>query len=473
MSNIKFNYIAAWKDWSRQKWSLTAQNEKEARAKLHSMWFSVLKITTEWVTNIKHNAEDKLDVKKHDEWSFVVKSKKFEFFWFKKLWDEVDWVIEAKNIAIALQRLYSEFHVDVSWIVEKDLSPAIKEHKKKWSVEKIINDAFDEWIEIKKPNFLKKDKKEDIESSDVSKEVREELEKDVKRFIILIKELLPNSNWVISWTDLSDIKKALVNLEKIQKSNNTALIQSELKDVLVKIDSFFNEKNKEDLPDKTLEILDDIRNYIWWSWIYNIIKDKIIPFLEKFSFLKKYVETIKKHLEVDEDDILVQKKENLKRSFRRAYLHWKHFILAKDKEEREKRLKALKKSFRLIFISFESYYDFKKKLNIANKKFEKKSHQWNKWLYQELRFITFLILWYYFIYFIFIDFWIRKWIFMNYELWYFTVWSGFIMSLIFLAFLVNFMSWLKIKYFLKNVNFNIFIWWPIFLFLILFYYLNY
>ena len=202
MSNIKFNYIAAWKDWSRQKWSLTAQNEKEARAKLHSMWFSVLKITTEWVTNIKHNAEDKLDVKKHDEWSFVVKSKKFEFFWFKKLWDEVDWVIEAKNIAIALQRLYSEFHIDVSWIVEKDLSPAIKEHKKKWSVEKIINDAFDEWIEIKKPNFLIKDKKEDIESSDVSKEVREELEKDVKRFIKIILDWIL-TRWKNYWKEIS------------------------------------------------------------------------------------------------------------------------------------------------------------------------------------------------------------------------------------------------------------------------------
>lgn len=467
---IKFNYIAAWKDWSRQNWTITAENQIEARAKLHSMWFSVLKLDEDWKTNIKHEVFQINENKSNDKWILSSKNIEYEFSWFKLTWEEVDWNIEAKNEITALKRLYEEYNFTINWLVEKNLSPAIKEHKKKLSIEKILADAFDEWISLKEPKSFKKlDQILDIFNS---KEEKEALEEDLKKFVSSLKILLKNCNWIIQWVDLSDINKRISELEKIQKSNNLFLIQSELEDLLKKVNSYFNDKNKEDLPNKTLDILSEISNYLWIT-TNDIFNKKIFPFLEKFSFLKEYLNDLRRYLDTKKDNELIQKKNNLKRYIKRLFHHLIKLISSKDKEERKKRLKSLKKTFSLILSTYKSYYSIKNRVKKNKSKYYSEFRKWNTEIYKELRFISSLILFYYFIYFIFIDFWIRKWIFMNYKLWYFTISSKFIFTFLFSVFLINFMSLIKIKYFLKNIYFNLFFWWPIFVAIILFYYANY
>lgn len=470
---IKFNYIAAWKDWSRQNWTITAENQIEARAKLHSMWFSVLKLDEIWETNVKsHDVSDLLSKKwlLNKENQEVDKNKAFEFAWFKSTWEEVDWKIEAKNEITALKRLYEEYKFNISWLVEKDLSPAIKEHKKKWSIERILADAFDEWISLNSP---KKEKKIDEDFSFYSsKEEKDAVEEDVKKYISVVKNILKNSNWLIIWVDLSNLQIKIWELEKIQKSNNLSLIQSELESLLKKVSSYFNEKNKEDLPAETLNLLSDISDYLWTS-TKDIFLEKILSFLEKFSFLRDYLNEFKKYLDNKKDSDLIQKKKNLKRYFRRFFHHLKLFIISRDKEERKKRLDALKKTFSLITSTYKTYSSIRDTIKRNKNKYYLEFRKSHDNIYRELRFITSLVLSYYFIYFIFIDFWIRKWIFVNYELWYFTIWSNFIFIILLMAFLINFMSLIKIKYFLKSIYFNLFFGWPIFLFAILFYYVNY
>jgi len=468
---IKFNYIAAWKDWSRQNWTLTAQNEVEARAKLHWMWFSVLKIENDWSTNVSHKLVEKVKLKKDWENSFLSENNKsFEFSWFKITWEEVDWNIEAKNGITALKRLYEEYKFNISWLVEANLSPAIKEHRKKWSVEKILVQAFDEWIDVKVPTILKKEA--EINYWNVSKEEKDAIEEDVKRFITWVKFLLKNSNWIITWIGLSDSQKALSELEKIQKSNNVQLIQSELEDLLKKVSSYFNEKNKEDLPEDSLIIISDISAYLWID-TKDFIAEKILPFLEKFSFLKDYLITFKTYLQNRWDTELIQKKNNLRRYVRRFFHHLKLLILAKNKSDRDKRLDAIKKTFSLISSTYKTYSSIKDKITKNKNKYYLEFRKWNDVVYKELRFITSLVLCYYFVYFIFIDFGIRKWIFVNYELWYFTIWSKFIFLILLSAFLINFLSQIKLKYFLKNIYFNLFFWFPFFVSVVLFYFINY
>jgi len=467
---IKFNYIAAWKDWSRQNWTITAENQIEARSKLHSMWFSVLKLDEDWRTNIEHKVTEKNEIKNNENWILSWKNIEYEFSWFKISWEEVDWKIEAKNGITALKRLYEEFNFTINWLVEKDLSPAIKEHKKKSSVEKILAEAFDEWIAIKKPENSNKN----IENlwSFNSKEEKDALEEDVKKFTSSLKILLKNCNWIITWIDLNNVQGKISELEKIQKSNNLSLIQSELEELLKKVNSYFNDKNKEDLPSETVNILSEIWNYLWVS-SKDFFNEQILPFLEKFSFLKDYLNELKKYLDSNRDNELIQKRNNLKRYIRRFFHHLSQLIYSKNKEEREKRFKALKKTSLLIASTYKTYHSIRETIKKNKSKYYLEFRKWNKKIYRELRFISSLILFYYFIYFIFIDFWIRKWIFMNYKLWYFTISSKFIFTFLFASFLINFISLLKIKYFLKNIYFNLFFWWPIFILAVLFYYANY
>jgi len=61
---------------------------------------------------------------------------------------------------------------------------------------------------------------------------------------------------------LSNVQSKISELEKIQKSNNLSLIQSELEELLKKVNSYFNDKNKEDLAEETLNILSDISVYL-------------------------------------------------------------------------------------------------------------------------------------------------------------------------------------------------------------------
>ena len=467
---IKFNYIAAWKDWSRQNWSLTAQNESEARAKLHSMWFSVLKISSEWVTNISHKILDKKDEKKNSDNKNSELKQSYEFSWFKITWEEVDWNIEATNWITALKRLYDEYKFNITWLVEKNLSPAIKEHKKKWSVDKILSEAFDEWIFIEPPKEIKISSNADIWN--ISNEEREAVSEDVKKYIIIVKSLLKNCNWIITWVDLNNLKNQLSDLEKIQKSNNLSLIQSDLESLLKKVLSFFNDKNKEDLPEDSLKNIREISSYLWVD-VKDFVSKNILPFLEKFSFLKDYLNEFKKYLESKKNTDLIQKRNNLKRYIKRFFLHLRLLISSRNKEERKKRLAALKKTFSLIGSTYKTYSLIKDNIAKNRSKYYLEFRRWNIKLYKEIRFISALVLSYYFIYFVFIDFWLRKWIFINYKLWYFTIWSNFILTLLFAAFLMNFLSLIKIKYFLKNIYFNLFFWFPLFVFMILFYYVNY
>lgn len=470
---IKFDYIAAWKDGSKQNWSLTAQSEAEARAKLHSMQFSVLKLKKVWETNVKENIWNHDNHDNHDNHNNHDNLNKiYEFAWFKLSWEDVNWSIEAKNEITALKRLYDEYKFNITWIVDKDLSPAIKEHKKKWSIDRILAEAFDEWIFIKAPELVKDKDENEVYFGWVSKEERDAIEDDVKKYLSLSKELSKNCNWIIWWVDLNILQKKFINLEKIQKSNNIPLIQTDLEDLLKFISKFFNDKNKEDLPDKSLRAIDEISSYLWIN-TNDFITEKILPFLEKFSFLKDYLKKIKKYLEINKDSDLIQKKSNLIRYVKRFFLHLRLFLTSTNKEEREKRLSALKKTFSLITSTYKTYSLIRKTINKNKEKYYSEFRRWNFKLYNELRFISSLILFYYFIYFIFIDFWLRKWIFIDYKLWYFTIWSNFVLTILFATFLINFLSLIKVKYFLKNIYFNLFLWLPVFILATSFFYINY
>jgi len=434
------------------------------------MWFSVLKLDEDSATNIKHKVVAKNEIKNNESYILSWKNIEYEFSWFKSTWEEVDWKIEAKNSITALKRLYEEYNFTINWLIEKNISPAIKEHKKKTSVEKILSEAFDEWISLKEPeSSVQLNNNTDVFNS---KEEKDAIEEDVKKFTGSLKILLKNCNWIIQWINLSEIQNKISELEKIQKSNNLFLIQSELEELLKKVDSYFNDKNKEDLPKKSLIILSKIGIYLWVN-TKDIFNEKILPFLEKFSFLKDYLNKLNKYLDNKKDIELIQKKNNLNRYIRRFFHHLIKLITVKDKEEKKRRIKALRKTYLLIVSTYKTYSWIKKDIKENKAKYYLEFRKWNKKIYRELRFISSLILFYYFIYFIFIDFWIRKWIFMNYKLWYFTISSKFIFTFLFASFLINFISLLKIKYFLKNIYFNLFFWWPIFILAVLFYYANY
>lgn len=461
-----FEYIAVSSDWSKQDWSIEALNEIEARAKLHKMWFSVLKIFEKWEWS---------PVKPDDSWESPSWKEKedvlllYEFHWFDKEWTPTWWTIESNNEIFAYKRLVEEFWVNPEWVVLSSLSPAIKEVKKKNSIKEITEVAYDEWIDISSPIAV--DEEDDWELN-ASKEQQDQLLSEINEYVPKIESLFEKYLSLISSMKAIETKKKVKALEKIKRSNNIFFVQSEFNEILNEVRDLFYWVEDEKLDEEDVDFLKEVSIYLWYermSWFM----DRFLPFLYRFNFLKPFLDKIKKNIKnsVNKNPEINQQKQKIKR-YRSQLVHHLRHIFTSNWNERRKRVKALKKSLKLILSTYKSYNELRKQMVAQKTKFKKRLIKWQKWIYSEFRSFTWWLFWAYVLYVFLIEISIKKWLIL-------PVWPSFqilnswvLISFLLFILLLNLALKFKIDYFLKMRSFN-FIAFPLILIISLLFYNNY
>jgi len=471
-----FEYIAVSSDWSKQSWFIESTDEIEARAKLHKLWFSVLKIFPKKENASEHEKKWLDDVKT----AFVWKDKKdkdskikkgslllYEFYWFDSDWNPTSWTIESKNDIYAYKRLRDEFRIDPEWIVLSTLSPAIKEVKKTNSVKEIIELAYDEWIEIS----TNKDVSVGEDDDSAPTEEQEQLKVEVTEFIPKIELLLDQYTSFLSSIKIIEIKRKCQSLEKIKRSNNVFFIQSELNEILNEVRDIFIPLEKSKIEKEDIDFLMEMNVYLWYENLWGL-KEKIVPFLTGINFLKPILDKIKKKKDVIASSPEInQQKQKIKRYYTQLFHHLR-FILTWNTSEKRKRFRALKKTTRLILQTYKTYNKLRRQVLLHNTKFRKKLIKWQRWFYVESRSFIWWFIWVYFLFILIVELSIKKWLFL-------PLWPSFSLlnskwQITFLLFLIllNIILKLKIDYYLKVRIFNI-ISLIILAIILLLFYLNY
>lgn len=480
-----FEYIAVSSNWKKQSWFVEANDEIEAKWKLHDLWFSVLRIfekkeiienkekekKEDWkkISENEKKSENKKEdnLKSSEKWERVKKklidwlwiSWKwknnnflwYEFHWIDSDWSPIWWTIEASNEVFAYKRLITEFHIKPEWIVLATLSPAIKWVKKENSIKEIIELAYDEWIEIsaglddivvKSDSFLS------------SKEEKEQLWAEILTFLPRTLLILEEYKSFLVSIKVIEIKKKIWYIEKIKRSNNLLLVQSELNELLNDILKVFTPVEKERINKKDSDFLLEISTYLWYEKNTSFLVEWLSFLFKGVDFLKPFIEKIKEKTDIlKANPEINQQKQKVKRYFWRSLYHFK-FIFLSSWKDRVRRIKAFKKSLGLVFITYQNYNGLLWNIVDQKTKFKKRLIKWQKWFYLEFRSFTWWLFWLYFLYFAIIEISIKKWLFLPVQPSFWILNSRYLITFIFIIFFLNILLKFKIKYFLKSKTFN-------------------
>ena len=229
-----FEYRILGPDGQEQTGSIEAQNEADAKEKLNSMGLSVLEVSEKLDKDI--DAEDESEEKK--------KLKKFFFSGKDVEKQEVEGEIEAASDLDAFKRLVEEFSLDLEWIVEASLPRAVQEARKKGSVKKLDDLAYERGITVEKKLKQKSnDEEEDIIADEEFYKKQKILVNKIETIGRIFKDMLP---FIMESSPALgiEVEKKFHTLEKVKMSNNLVYIEEFIDEILTQVTLFFD-KNKE------------------------------------------------------------------------------------------------------------------------------------------------------------------------------------------------------------------------------------
>ena len=447
-----FQYTVLGDDSSQQKGEIEADSKKEAIEKLNNMGLTILSIE-EFNKDTKTKKNPNLKV--------------FQFAGKDSENKEVDGSIEADNEVFAYKRLVEEFAIDVLWIVNAKDSKIIQEANKKTSVKKIEDLAYERGIAIhKKLDVLQKDDTE-IEFDEAFYKKQKSLVKKINKtneIIAKFLEFIRNKKPVFAL----DLKRIMADLDKIKMSNNLIYIQDSLDKAINKIIQFFDKypeerkKNKMDL----LEIESYLSNALVSKFYKNFnsalyfVSDNVNK-VAKFFYSKTH-----KSKNLLEHEKVLLKLTLEKRVILKLLLYhlWGMFFRGKDLKVKHKKsffnlLKQYKKTRKIIKKikeSIKNIHEFEKK---DFTKFIDEIHYFSLWL-----------LMIYILFFSLIEISVIKSKILSVDFSWKILQSGFIVSFMFLLFLIILVSpWIK-KYICNNITYILASYFFVFLVSYIFYF---
>ena len=237
-----FQYSAIDEQGNHQTGKIEAESIQEATAKLNDMALSVL--------NVEAIDENEIDTKGS-------KLKTFNFLGKDQEAKEIGGTIEAEHELIAYKRLVEEYGMDVSWITDASLPKEVQDAKKKTSIDKLNELAYERGIDIKK-KIKSASGKETLETAIMGedfqirqKQLQEKLDSMIlltqKTFIPIIEPKDPGQS--------VEIEQKLEHLQKVKRSNNLQLLEEESDDLIEMVLDFFD-KNPNSTKSISAEILE-------------------------------------------------------------------------------------------------------------------------------------------------------------------------------------------------------------------------
>lgn len=453
---INFEYLAIWSDNSKQTWVIEANDELEAKDNLHKLWLSVLKLVpTEKKADFDLNQKQKeIEDKTKPEYEKILetweKILSYEFSWYDSTWVKQKWTIESSNAIIAYKRLVEEFSIDVEWIVLASLSDTEKVNKKQTSVDEIINQAYEQWIEVKHKKVTTTNEL-DIDVA-LTNEEHEQIKFEVEKYIKIIWNLIEKNPDILTWIEKAEINKRSFELEKIKRSTNTFYIQNELNSIIEEIIKKFKPFS-EKLDEESIWYLQELDSYIWYE-TKSFIYEKALHLIDKYNFFKEFIKKVENKLSSAISPEIRMQKQKINKYFSQAFYHFRSIFRTKW-EDRKKHAQTLLKSWKLIINSYKTYYKLRKRLEEQKNKYSIHLTKLYTYTYREIREFTWWILAIYIIYYALLNLAVTKWILLPIKPAINTISSPFINSFILAILLLNLALLIKVKYFTRSMSFNV------------------
>jgi hypothetical protein len=429
---MKFTYTALGSDTLEKTGKIEASSAEDAKQKLNQMGLSVLTLEESSAGNSSE--------------------KTFSFFGIDTDFQEAEGDIEAEDIVSAYKRLVEEYELDVQWIVDNSLPPAVKESRKKKSVQIVEDLALENAISIKKPERKKKTQDTEVEFSEKFLKEQQKVQERVAGVSRALSALLPFFAEVNTQA-VSQFEKRKEELEKIKMSNNLQYI-SETLDALITDASKFVYSHKE-LALKAQKEVVELETF-HSNAMQAKMQKYLINFSQGFSFLlnkfSRKIDTIrdKKEKEIPEHKkALIDLQTENKSLLRLLFFHF--FYSLYPSELKEKHKTALLKLWKQYKKNSKKYQELKT-IEQKYKEIQEREHQsaFVNNVLQEVKLLTGYILALYLSLFAILELSLLKSLFVSPSFAWKVFHSEFIMSFLFFCFLLFFFSALfpqKIKNF--------------------------
>ena len=432
--------VAKW----QKKYSLVfhAENDKDARERVHKEWYSILSINEIWDENIKWN--------------------KYIFEGIKD-WDFKKWKVIWEDIFKVYVKLIDSLGYNISYIYPENEINITEDEKKQ-----ILKDLKEQYFlnNNKKETKLDKVRQQTNKEKKKNKELEHfYLKKELDKVYALNNHILQKIKKIIDWKEdlwlTSEQKEKLKtiynDIVKLKKTTNLSKLKEIWEIALIKIGQLELRKLEEDKKESTRNLLKDTNKTLrkLWSKERFIEKNRDIKYIFSNFFIiaKEKIEKIKnsakKTEKIDKEtfsylkNVLLFKKykKRLKQNTLNLFKNFYIFILPLKKFEEKKENLLLKRK-----VIKQNIFILKKKVKREIISYTKVKN-WAEYVYKKvekiiniIEKISFKVIWFYIMLFI---------LYLNYGF-YFTEnaiinfkWLFYITLLIILYFITSFSKWLK------------------------------
>lgn len=225
---MQFSYIALSPEYQRLTGVINAENEEEARKKLHAMGLSVISITKE---EANQQAEQQLPKPTQ------AGTRNFYFKVVNSKGQNLDGTIESTDRKTAFRRLVGEYNFKVLLLADANLSPEEREKQGTEGLQQIAKEVEGEFAAVE-DDKNKKTKSEQAANEDAytESEQKKRLLEEVDEVSKMAEQILEKYNKQLSGEEVHEIKQKHDELMRMRLSNNLKYIQNLTEDLFLTIE---------------------------------------------------------------------------------------------------------------------------------------------------------------------------------------------------------------------------------------------
>lgn len=250
---MRYSYIALNQEHQKLTGSVSAENEAEARDKLHSLGLSIISLSK---TDLKEEEEEQEITETPTE----EQQKAFVFHVLDQKGNETQGTIEAKNRHTAYYRLASEYNFKIISLCDESIPSDFREEKGKEGLEELHRMAEEEFGTLQKKEEKKEKQKQSITQSEEFIEMKKELVENVEEIVEQAKMVLERFQDDLVGEEVRAIKTKIDHLMRLRLSNNLQYIQDLADELLEQVDVTLRrhaEKNPEEEDREEIEDEED------------------------------------------------------------------------------------------------------------------------------------------------------------------------------------------------------------------------
>ncbi len=253
---MQFSYIALSPEYQRLTGVITAENEEEARKKLHAMGLSVISIS-------EHKGDEapkETETKQKTQVPTQVGVKNFYFKVVNSKGQTVDGTIESTDRKTAYKRLVGEYNFNVLVLCDASLPIEEREEKGKEGLEELAKEVNKELgITTESKKTKKQQENEQLGENNDNTRQREELMQEVDEVAKLADDILEKYENQLAGDEIKEIKDKKDALMRMRLSNNLPYIRNLTEELFLAVEEILSKyAQAEDAQEQIVDLQEDL-----------------------------------------------------------------------------------------------------------------------------------------------------------------------------------------------------------------------